>query len=137
MDAVTNIMNQCQIDESDPIKLAVSIKNEANKFFNGQFFLVQSLIINIAFLEALYDLAIDLYSKCIELNPNEPIYFSNRSMAYFKKELFGLSLDDADSSLKINPAFVKAYFRRASSNLVCFFNVNTHTKPFSWMHEIF
>jgi serine/threonine-protein phosphatase 5 len=38
-------------------------------------------------------------------------------MSYFKKELFGLALADADSALKLNPAFVKAYFRRASANL--------------------
>jgi serine/threonine-protein phosphatase 5 len=38
-------------------------------------------------------------------------------MSYFKKELFGLALEDANSALKIDPSFVKAYFRRASAHL--------------------
>lgn len=68
-------------------------------------------------LEENFDLAVELYSKAIELDPKEPIYFSNRSMGYLKKELFGLALEDADSALKLDPTFVKAYFRRATANL--------------------
>lgn len=38
-------------------------------------------------------------------------------MAYLKKELYGLALDDAEKSLKLDPNYVKAYYRRASANM--------------------
>ncbi|KAI6169978.1 Serine/threonine-protein phosphatase [Aphelenchoides bicaudatus] len=101
MELATEIEDQCRIGESDPLKLAVAIKNEANKRFKDE----------------MYDLAAELYGKSIELNPNEPIYYGNRSMAYLKKELFGLALEDANAALKVDPSFVKAYFRRATANL--------------------
>ncbi|KAI6225969.1 Protein-serine/threonine phosphatase [Aphelenchoides besseyi] len=101
MEIVTDVLGKCQITEKDPKALAVLIKNEANGFFK----------------EENYDVAIELYSKCIEYDPEEPVYFGNRSICYLKKELFGLSLDDANTALKLNPSFVKAYFRRASANL--------------------
>lgn len=38
-------------------------------------------------------------------------------MAYLKKELYGLALDDAEKSLQLDPNYVKAYYRRASANM--------------------
>lgn len=35
---VTEIMDRCRIEESDPTKIAAAIKNEANKFFKGNLF---------------------------------------------------------------------------------------------------
>jgi tetratricopeptide (TPR) repeat protein len=45
------------------------------------------------------------------------IYYSNRSMAYLKKELYGLALEDAEKSLQLDSTYVKAYYRRASANM--------------------
>lgn len=45
------------------------------------------------------------------------VYFGNRSMAYLKKELYGLALSDANTSLALDPNYLKAYFRRASANM--------------------
>jgi serine/threonine-protein phosphatase 5 len=101
MDLVLETLDRCQIDENNPVKSAVSVKDEANKFFK----------------DGKYDVAIELYTKCIELDPKNPIYFGNRSMSYLKKEMFGLALEDANTALSVDPAFVKAYFRRASANL--------------------
>jgi tetratricopeptide (TPR) repeat protein len=91
LELATEIMEQCRIEESDPVKLAITIKNEANKCFKGMWILSYDFIFQ--FLDENYDLAIELYTKCIELDPSEPIYFGNRSMSYLKKELFGLALD--------------------------------------------
>lgn len=38
-------------------------------------------------------------------------------MAYLKKELYGLALEDANTSIELDPSYVKGYFRRASSNM--------------------
>ncbi|KAI6241311.1 Protein-serine/threonine phosphatase [Aphelenchoides fujianensis] len=72
---------------------------------------------NKFFKEEKFDLAIALYSKCIDLDPTEAIYLGNRSICYLKKELYGLALEDADNALKLNPSFLKGYFRRASAHL--------------------
>lgn len=38
-------------------------------------------------------------------------------MAYLKRELYGLALNDANKAIELDPNYVKAYFRRASSNM--------------------
>ncbi|CAD5210519.1 unnamed protein product [Bursaphelenchus xylophilus] len=102
VDIMSEVLQECQISESDdPKKAAQDVKNEANKYFKEQ----------------KYDKAVELYSRAIELDPTDPIFYSNRSFAYIKKELFGLALADADKALELKPSFVKAYFRRASANL--------------------
>lgn len=69
------------------------------------------------FTEGKYDVAAALYSECVRLDSTEAIYLSNRSICQLKQELYGLALEDANAALKLNPSFVKAYFRRASANL--------------------
>lgn len=44
-------------------------------------------------------------------------FFSNRSMAYLKKELYGLALADANKSIELDSTYVKGYFRRASASM--------------------
>ena len=69
------------------------------------------------FVDEKYDVAIELYSAAIELDPQQPTYYGNRSIANLRKELFGAALMDADAAIKLDPAYVKAYFRRASANM--------------------
>lgn len=62
-----------------------------------------------------YDLAIEAYSKAIELNPNDHVYFSNRSAAYLSKGDASNALKDADSCISINPSFAKGYSRKGAA----------------------
>uniref|UniRef100_A0AC34QZQ1 Protein-serine/threonine phosphatase n=2 Tax=Panagrolaimus sp. JU765 TaxID=591449 RepID=A0AC34QZQ1_9BILA len=93
IDQYSNIDNE--------VERAVKIKDEANKFFNSE----------------KYDIAIELYSKAIELDPQQPAYFGNRSFAYLRRELFGLALNDANTAIELDPAYIKAYYRRASAKM--------------------
>ncbi|VDD94811.1 unnamed protein product [Enterobius vermicularis] len=38
-------------------------------------------------------------------------------MAYLKKELYGSALEDAETALRIDPNYIKAYYRRGTANM--------------------
>lgn len=69
------------------------------------------------FADQAYDVAIDLYTKAIELDSKVAVYYGNRSMAYLKKELYGSALADAASALELDPNYIKGYYRRATANM--------------------
>ena len=120
--ALNEDLKKCQISEEEAANAksrALAIKEVANEKFKGLYALYKFTLMYLkyCFLEENYEQAISLYTQCIELDSKEPIYFSNRSMSYLKKELYGLALEDANTSLSINPAFVKGFFRRAAANL--------------------
>ncbi|KAI0550844.1 protein phosphatase 5 [Xylaria curta] len=81
------------------VEQATALKNDGNK----------------AFATHDWQKAIELYTKAIELNENEPTFYTNRAQAYIKSEAFGYSIADATKAIELNPKFVKAYFRRAVS----------------------
>ncbi|PRP73190.1 serine/threonine-protein phosphatase 5 [Planoprotostelium fungivorum] len=65
-----------------------------------------------------YALAIDFYSKAIELNSKNAVYLSNRAFAYAKLEQYGAALQDASAAIDVDPKYIKAYYRRGSANLL-------------------
>ncbi|KAK9459344.1 Metallo-dependent phosphatase-like protein [Lipomyces oligophaga] len=60
-----------------------------------------------------YQMAVQLYSKAIDLDPTSEIYWSNRAQAYIKDEMYGAAIQDATEAIRINPDYVKSYYRRA------------------------
>ena len=80
---------------------ADAFKKQANDFFN----------------EKKYNDAIEFYTKAINVIPTDPVYYSNRSIAYLRMESFGYALEDASKAINLNPQFIKGYYRRASSNM--------------------
>ena len=71
-----------------------------------------------------YDVALDLYSKAIEVLPTETAFYTNRmqnknfqyllgAAVYTAIEKFDDAIKDCDRALEINGGFVKAYFRKA------------------------
>ncbi len=55
----------------------------------------------------MFDDAIKLYSKAIELNPTVATYYGNRSIAYLKTEGYGYALSDASKALDLDKAYIK------------------------------
>lgn len=100
-DIVRNVLSKLELDSMGATEQSARIKDEANQFFKDEN----------------YDVAIELFTRAIELDGSIAIYYGNRSMAYLKKELYGLALTDANKALELDPNYVKAYFRRASSNM--------------------
>ena len=79
---------------------------------------------NKAFLAKDYNEAIKLYTQAIELSqaegpmvPPAHIYFSNRANAYLEIAKFEDSLSDCNESIKIDPTYIKTYFRKAKALL--------------------
>lgn len=78
---------------------ALKLKDEGNAFLK----------------EHKYSQAIDSYTKAIELDSQNPIFYSNRAQVHIKLEEYGLAIADCGAALAVDPDFVKAYYRRGVS----------------------
>lgn len=67
---------------------------------------------NEAFKAGNHAKAIEYYTYATELDPKNPIFFTNRSTAYFKMEKFDKSLRDANKAIKCDPRWAKGYYRK-------------------------
>lgn len=85
---------------------------------NFNLFLILFLALAVRFvLDKDYDKAIELYTKAIEIDPLNAVYYANRSLANLRQESFGYALNDAISSMKTDPGYLKAYYRRAAAHM--------------------
>ncbi|KAL2825649.1 DUF89-domain-containing protein [Aspergillus cavernicola] len=71
---------------------------------------------NKAFASHEWPAAIEFYTKAIEKYDKDPSFFSNRAQAHFKLEAYGFAIADATNALELDPAYIKAYWRRALAN---------------------
>ena len=90
-----------QVTDFDKQK-AEELKDLANKFY----------------ADNKLETAVNYYTEAISYNPYVASYYTNRSIANFKLELFGSALSDADEALKIDGKFIKAHYRRACANMM-------------------
>ncbi|CAM0135120.1 Palmitoyl-protein thioesterase 1 [Umbelopsis sp. WA50703] len=67
---------------------------------------------NNAFQARNYELAVDHYTKAIELDNKSAVYYINRAMAYLKLEKYAEAERDSSSGLSLQPNHVKALYRR-------------------------
>ena len=61
--------------------------------------------------------AIENYTKAINADGTNHVYYSNRSAAYLKKGDGNNALEDANSTIAINPDFSKGYSRKGGELL--------------------
>ena len=59
--------------------------------------------------------AIANYTKAINLDGSNHVYYSNRSAAYLKKGEGNNALEDANSCIALNPQFAKGYSRKGAA----------------------
>lgn len=60
-----------------------------------------------SFSDGKYDEALSLYTKAIDLNPQVPAYYGNRSFCYIKTEYFGSALEDANKAIDLDKKYIK------------------------------
>ena len=65
--------------------------------------------------EKKYKEALDCYTKAIELDPNDPILYSNRSAMHLNLHEYNEALTDADKAISIKPEYGKAYLRKGKA----------------------
>jgi len=81
-------------------------KEEADQFKNQA---------NEQFKAEKYDQAIELYTKAIDSNGSNAVFYANRSISYLRTECFGYALTDASKAIEIDKNYLKGYYRRASA----------------------
>jgi len=62
-----------------------------------------------------YKEALDCYSKAIEIDPNDPILYSNRSAMHLNLSEFDQALTDAEKAISLKPDYAKAYLRKGKA----------------------
>lgn len=76
---------------------AVEFKNQGNK----------------ALQAGNFNEAIEFYTKAINEDDTQPVFYGNRAQAYIKREEYGSAIKDATKAIELDPKFIKGYFRRA------------------------
>lgn len=66
---------------------------------------------NVEFKKGNMSKAIEFYTYATELDPNNPIFFTNRSTAYYKMKKYDKSLRDAKKAISKDAKWVKGYYR--------------------------
>lgn len=72
---------------------------------------------NVAFQAKQYTQAIESYSKAIEINPGNAVYYCNRAFAQLRLENYGAAINDASAAIDLDPNYIKGYYRRGSAYL--------------------
>lgn len=67
---------------------------------------------NKAFTEEKFEEALDYFTKAIELNPNDHVFYSNRSGCYASLKNYQEALNDANKCISIKPDWAKGYTRK-------------------------
>ncbi|KAL8137201.1 hypothetical protein V2J09_003202 [Rumex salicifolius] len=70
-----------------------------------------------AFIDDHFELAVDLYSQAIDLNPNYAELFADRAQANIKLQNFPEAVADANRAIELDPSMAKAYLRKGTACL--------------------
>ncbi|CAN6879425.1 unnamed protein product [Brassica oleracea] len=69
-----------------------------------------------AFVDDDFDVAVDLYSKAIDLDPSCADFFADRAQAYIKLQNFTAeAVADAKKAIELDPSLTKAYLRKGTA----------------------
>lgn len=72
---------------------------------------------NEAFIAKKYDKALQHYTNAITKDPENAIYYSNRSACYAAKQMWKESMIDSEVAIIKDPSFIKAYYRLSMAQL--------------------
>lgn len=72
---------------------------------------------NLSFSKQQWKVAIEQYTKALQLDNSNPVYPANRAMAYLKLNDFHNTIKDCDLALSLDPTYVKALARRGTAHI--------------------
>ena len=97
---------QLEIDGGEAGEAGESVR-QASGVPNKALFLEKVRQSNTACQAGNFELAVDLYTEAIGLEPNNHILYSNRSAAFIKLSQFNKALQDANKAQEIKPTWPK------------------------------
>lgn len=65
----------------------------------------------MSLIDGQFKTALELYSHAITLNPNNAVYYGNRSFCSIKLENYGDALTDANKALELDRTYIKVGLR--------------------------
>jgi len=84
-----------------PEERALAFKEKGNNFFKKN----------------KYETASNMYTRAIEVCPNNPVFYNNRAMAELKLENYLNVIADCTKALSLDPSSTKAHFRRGCARM--------------------
>lgn len=103
---------QTLIDEENSSESTGSDDEEFQAEWKRQRALIEKEKGNRLFKDGRYDEAIESYGIGIECDPQNPVLYANRAMAFLRKNMLGVAEEDCNQALRWDPNYVKAYHRR-------------------------
>ena len=85
----------------------------STKSLGTEHFLKQEYHLAIEQYSKAIDLALKLYKNSKDVKKQIVLLYSNRSICHYKLDLFPEAVKDADKAIKIDARFAKGYVRRA------------------------
>ena len=70
---------------------------------------------NEHFVKKEFQLAVEFYTKALQINNENAILYTNRSAAYLELGQYSLAFEDSERAIQLNPKFTKSYFRKSSA----------------------
>jgi len=95
--ASSSLNNRRDIEREERAKQAAEFKEHGNKLYG----------------EKDFELAIQMYSKAIEMDPTNAIYYGNRAAASFQLNNYSDAIRDCLKSLELDPEYTRARIRAA------------------------
>ncbi|KAF5733121.1 Phosphatase-related [Tripterygium wilfordii] len=68
-----------------------------------------------AFIDDHFELAVEIYSQAIDINPNSAELFADRAQANIKLNNFTEAVADANRAIELDPSMAKAYLRKGNA----------------------
>ncbi|EEQ85899.2 tetratricopeptide repeat-containing protein [Blastomyces dermatitidis ER-3] len=90
-----------KVDNPDEIRAAEDLKTQGNA----------------AFAKGEHQAAVDFYTQAININPSNAVFHMNRAAAYYHMKKYDQAAEDATSATQLDPQYIKAWVRRADSEL--------------------
>lgn len=89
-------------------------KADIEAYINPELAEVEKQKGNDSFKKGDWAQAVKHYTEALKRNPKDSKIFSNRAACYTKLTAFDLALKDCDSSIELDPTFVKAFLRKGN-----------------------
>eukprot|EP00079_Xenopus_tropicalis_P010059 XP_002934588.2 PREDICTED: LON peptidase N-terminal domain and RING finger protein 3 [Xenopus tropicalis] len=106
----------CRVSTEHPFRVNVLLSNILSKWFPSQ---VKAVRLrqegNALYKDCKWEEALARYNEAISIAPQDHLLYSNRAMIHFSLKSYGCALQDAETTCKLQPYWLKGHLRKAQS----------------------